>query len=123
MNNRLALETTLNEIFSNRSTKEWLEVFEEGGLPSGPVLSVIEMHKDPQTIARNMVPEVDHPIAGKMQTIGLPLKFSQTPGCVNSAAPLLGQHTREVLMEIGYSEQETKDLLNAGAASCSDNGG
>ncbi len=123
MNNRLELETELNEKFCKRSTQEWLDIFEEGGLPSGPVLSVMEMHKDPQTIARNMVPEVDHPVAGKVQTIGLPLKFSQTPGSINSAAPLLGQHTHEVLLEIGYSEQEAKNLLDTGAALCSDHGG
>ena len=64
-----------------------------------------------------MVPEVEHPIAGKMQTLGLPVKFSNTPGGVHSAAPLLGEHTREVLMEVGYDEEEAKRLIGSGAVS------
>lgn len=117
MANRLELEENLNTIINKRTTQEWLAIFEDGGLPSGPVLSIMEMHEDPQTIARNMVPEVQHPIAGTMQTIGLPVKFSKTPGGVNSPAPLLGQHTLEVLTEAGYSEDEAHALINSGAAS------
>jgi len=116
MANRLELEEKLNLIISQRTTQEWLSIFEDGGLPSGPVLSIMEMHQDPQTIARNMVPEVEHPIAGTMQTIGLPVKFSQTPGGVNTPAPLLGQHTLEVLVEAGYSEDEAHALLESGSA-------
>ncbi len=115
MENRLELESALNDVISKRTTDEWLAVFEEGGLPSGPVLSIMDMHSDPQTIARNMVPEIDHPIAGKMQTIGLPVKFSETPGEVKSPAPLLGEHTFEVLVEAGYSKQEAEELLLSGA--------
>lgn len=117
MANRLELEENLNNIINKRTTQEWLTIFEDGGLPSGPVLSIMEMHEDPQTIARNMVPEVQHPIAGAMQTLGLPVKFSKTPGGVNSPAPLLGQHTLEVLTEAGYSEDEAHALINSGAAS------
>ena len=117
MDNRLELEAKLNEIICKRSTHEWLAIFEEGGLPSGPVFSIMDMHKDPQTIAREMVPEVDHPIAGKIQTIGLPVKFSDTPGGVHSPAPLLGQHTLEVLIEAGYTEEDAHSLINSGAAS------
>ena len=117
MENRLALEGELNGIICKRSTEDWLLAFEEGGLPSGPVLSILDMHNDPQTKARDMVPEVEHPIAGKMQTLGLPVKFSNTPGGVHSAAPLLGEHTREVLMEVGYDEEEAKRLIGSGAVS------
>lgn len=117
MENRLELEDKLNAIICERTTQEWLTIFESGGLPSGPVLSIMQMHQDPQTIARNMVPEVNHPIAGPMQTIGLPVKFSQTPGAVNTPAPLLGQHTLEVLLEAGYSEDEALALIQSGCAS------
>lgn len=116
MENRLQLEEKLNAIICKRTTDEWLTIFEDGGLPSGPVLSIMDMHKDPQTIAREMVPEVNHPIAGKMQTIGLPIKFSETPGGVHSPAPLLGQHTLDVLMEAGYSDEEAQKLINSGSA-------
>lgn len=115
MENRLVLEAELNRFICKRSTEEWLAIFEEGGLPSGPVLSILDMHDDPQTKARDMVPQVEHPIAGKMQTLGLPVKFSNTPGGVNSAAPLLGQHTLEVLVEAGYNEEEALDLIGSGA--------
>lgn len=116
MENRLELESKLNAIIRERKTDEWLAIFEDGGLPSGPVLSIMDMHKDPQTIARDMVPEVNHPIAGKMQTIGLPIKFSETPGGVHSPAPILGQHTLDVLIEAGYSAEEAQQLIDSGSA-------
>ena len=83
---------------------------------AGPVLSISQMHADPQTIARDMVPEVDHPRAGRMRTIGLPVKFSATPGGVSCAAPLLGQHTREVLAEAGFDETGIDAMIASGAA-------
>ncbi len=111
---RHELETELNAIMCKRPSHEWLAIFDEGGLPSGPVLSITDMHNDPQTIAREMVPEIEHPIAGKVQTIGLPVKFSETPGGIHSPAPLLGQHTLDVLLEIGYSKEEVEALISEG---------
>jgi crotonobetainyl-CoA:carnitine CoA-transferase CaiB-like acyl-CoA transferase len=110
---RVELEDELNKVFSTRTTDEWLEIFDKGGLPSGPVLSITEMHENPQTIARNMVPEVNHPVAGKIKTIGLPVKFSHTPGEVRSAAPTLGQHTVDVLVEAGYDEATARKIAGA----------
>ncbi len=101
MANRAALEAELNAIFSMRPSADWLALLEAGGFPAGPVLSISEMHADPQTIAREMVPFTAHPVAGQVQTIGLPVKFSETPGGVRRPAPTLGQHTSEVLAEIG----------------------
>ena len=123
MINRLELEAELNEIMPARTTAAWLKIFEDGGLPAGPVLNVAEMHADPQTIARDMVPAVEHPVAGTVQTIGLPVKFSKTPGGVETAAPLLGQHTSQVLTEAGFSRDEIADLLNTGAAIQTDHEG
>ena len=114
--NRERLETELNEILRQRTTADWLAVFEDGGLPAGPVLTIAEMHNDPQTIARGMVPIVTHPTAGEVKTIGLPVKFSETPGRVERAAPLLGQHTVEVLTEAGFSTDEIDAMLSAEAA-------
>ncbi len=115
MNNRQELEAAINNVMPARTTAEWLEIFEDGGLPAGPVLSINEMHRDPQTIARGMVPTVTHPVAGEMQAIGMPVKFSQTPGGGERPAPLLGQHTSEVLAEAGYSETEIAELVKSGA--------
>ncbi len=99
MLNRVALEDALNAIFVHRSTEEWLAVMEAGGLPAGPVLDVVEMHADPQTVAREMVVEVDHPSAGAVRTLGLPVKFSRTPGEVTRPAPRLGEHNDEILSQ------------------------
>jgi crotonobetainyl-CoA:carnitine CoA-transferase CaiB-like acyl-CoA transferase len=79
------------------------------------VLDVMQMHRHPQTLARDMVPAVDHPKAGRMQTIGLPVKFSATPGGVRHAAPLFGEHTRSILAAHGYSPAEIDRLVACGA--------
>ena len=102
--------------FKKKTTAEWLVQLEKAGIPSGPVLSVKEMHAHPQTVARDMVPTVEHPVAGTVATIGLPVKFSATPGRVMHAAPVFGQHTREVLAEHGFTTAEIDALLTEGAA-------
>jgi crotonobetainyl-CoA:carnitine CoA-transferase CaiB-like acyl-CoA transferase len=79
---------------------------ERGGVPAGPILSVAEMHQDPQALAREMIVDTRHPEAGPVKTLGLPVKFSQTPGGVRSPAPFLAQHTDEVLAEVGYTPEE-----------------
>ena len=84
-------------------------------MPAGPVLSVGQMHENPQTLARDMVVEVPHSRLGKVKTLGTPVKFSRTPASITRGAPVLGEHTREVLAEHGYSEQEIEKLAAAGA--------
>ncbi|MEQ8825370.1 MAG: CaiB/BaiF CoA-transferase family protein [Filomicrobium sp.] len=116
MKNRLALEDVLNDHFQTKTTAEWLEALEAQGVPAGPVLSVGEMHTDPQTLAREMVTETDHLKAGRVKTIGLPIKFQGTPGGVRRPAPVLGQHTREILSELGYDEKEADALCASGGA-------
>lgn len=121
MANLDALVEVLNTYFIKRSTEDWLEALEAVGIPAGPVLSIKEMQSDPQAIARDMVPETDHPIAGRVQTIGLPVKLSKTPGGVVRPAPLFGQHTREVLAEYGYSNREIDALLESGGVIATSN--
>ena len=106
----------ISPYFKAKTTSAWLVDLEKAGIPCGPVLNVKEMHAHPQTIARDMVPAVEHPVAGRVQTIGLPVKFSATPGKVMHAAPLFGQHTREVLSEHGFTKAEIDALLAEGAA-------
>ncbi|MEQ8355211.1 MAG: CoA transferase [Kiloniellaceae bacterium] len=115
MANRAALEEELNRIFETRTTDDWLTTLEQGGFPAGPVLSIGEMHEDPQALARGMIVETDHPAAGAVKALGLPVKFSATPGGVNLPAPLLGQHSREILAEIGFSEAEIERMIDEGA--------
>lgn len=120
MENREALIATLEESFTARSSADWLAILEEAGVPAGPILNVGEMHADPQAIARDMVPTVEHPRAGPVQTIGLPLKFADTPGRVAAPAPLFGQHTREVLAEFDFGAEEIDRLAAEGAIYCGD---
>ena len=115
MANRFDLEGELNQRFSARTVEEWLGLFREVGLPAGPVLSIAQMHADPQAIAREMIASVEHPTAGEVKTIGHPIRFSQTPGGPVSGAPLHGEHTREILRETGYSAAEIEGMLASGA--------
>jgi len=88
---------------------------EQAGLPAGPVLDILEMQADPQARAREMIVEVDHPTAGRVKTLGHPVKFSETPASLRRAAPVLGQHSREVLQEAGYDAQEIEAMVASGA--------
>lgn len=107
MENRVELEGELNDIFSARPSAEWLALLEEGGFPAGPVLSIREMHADPQAVARQMVTETQHSTQGAVQTLGLPVKFTETPGGVQGPAPTLGQHTAEVLAQYGIKLEDS----------------
>jgi crotonobetainyl-CoA:carnitine CoA-transferase CaiB-like acyl-CoA transferase len=96
----------MNDVLSHRSTEEWLAVFDAAGVPAGPVHSVGEALEHPQTRARDMVVTLDHPQAGRTRALGCPIHFSATPTQIDRPAPLLGEHTREVLHEFGYSDEE-----------------
>ena len=110
-----ALEAALAPIFKTRATADWLARLEAAAVPAGPVLDVAEMHRDPQTLAREMVTRAEHARLGPVETIGLPVKFSRTPGKVARGAPVYGQHTRAVLAEHGYAPAEIDALIAAGA--------
>jgi crotonobetainyl-CoA:carnitine CoA-transferase CaiB-like acyl-CoA transferase len=109
------LEMVLSEHFRRKTTAEWVRLLEEKGVPAGPVNTIAQMHEDPQVLHRQMVVEVDHTAAGRVKTIGLPVKFSRTPGGVRAGAPLLGEHTRDVLREYGYADAEIDRLVGEGA--------
>lgn len=115
MRNLSVLTEALTPLFQRRTAAEWLRRLEDVGVPAGPVLDIAQMHADPQTLARDMVVETEHPSAGKVKAIGLPIKFSETPGSVRTAAPLFGQHTRDVLRELGYTDAEIEQMNEAGA--------
>jgi crotonobetainyl-CoA:carnitine CoA-transferase CaiB-like acyl-CoA transferase len=110
------LVVILNKYLGQDTTENWLRRMEKAHLPAGPVNDILQMHADPQARARDMIVEVNHPIAGTVETIGHPVKFSHTPAQVSHAAPLLGQHTREVLVELGYDSAQIEALLQSQAA-------
>ena len=98
----------LNEVFSKKTIAEWMTVLEEAELPCAPINTVDKIVNDPQIKAREMIVEVEHPVAGHLKMAGLPIKMSATPGAVERPAPLLGQHTAELLKEIiGWDEAKT----------------
>ena len=115
MAHRKELEEELNRRFRTRSCSDWLACLEKAGLPAGPVYDIKQMHEDPQVLAREMVVEVEHTKLGPVKTLGLPIKFSDTPGGPRRGAPLLGEHTHEILREHGFSAQEIEALIEAGA--------
>ena len=114
MANLPALVAALTPLLNRHTTAHWLERLETAGVPAGPVLDVAQMQADPQTAAREMVVDVPHSRLGKVKTLGAPVKFSATPAGVTRGAPLLGEHTREVLREHGYSDTDIDALAAAG---------
>jgi crotonobetainyl-CoA:carnitine CoA-transferase CaiB-like acyl-CoA transferase len=120
MRNLTSLTETLTPLFKRRSSPEWLRRLEQAGVPAGPVLEISQMHADPQALAREMVVETTHPTAGDVKAIGLPVKFSDTPGGVRRPAPLFGEHTREVLRENGFTAKEIDHLLAEGVVQMPD---
>jgi crotonobetainyl-CoA:carnitine CoA-transferase CaiB-like acyl-CoA transferase len=116
MENLEALVALMNDRLRTRRAREWIVALEAEGVPCGPINSIAEMAADAQTAAREMVVELEHPRAGRTRALGLPIKLSATPGKVSRPAPLLGEHTREVLAEFGFSRPEVEALLAQGAA-------
>lgn len=120
MANLKELEALLTERFKQKSAEHWLAALEEAGVPCGPVNDMLQALADPQTIAREMVVEVEHATLGKVSTMGLPIKFSRTPGKVRSGAPLYGQHTEEVLGAYGFGAEEIAALREQGAVAATE---
>jgi crotonobetainyl-CoA:carnitine CoA-transferase CaiB-like acyl-CoA transferase len=109
------LETELAERFRTRSSQYWLDELDEKGVPCGPVNDILQALADPQTVAREMLVEVEHSTLGSVKTLGLPVKFSLTPGKVQTGAPLYGEHTRDILTEHGFSREDIAAFEREGA--------
>ncbi len=110
-----ALMPLLESVFQTRTTEEWLTILEKADVPAGPVRNIAEALNSPQAAYRNMVVEVEHPKAGKYKTVGNPLKMSQIQEESFGPAPLLGQHTEEVLGDLlGYTSEDVRKLKEEG---------
>ncbi len=101
MANRPALAAELETALAAHDTAYWVDALLEAGVPAGPILDYQQVVDDPHTRAREMVVEMEHPEAGTVYGLGIPVKLSATPGSIRRPAPLLGQHTDEILAELG----------------------
>ncbi|RZQ63354.1 CaiB/BaiF CoA transferase family protein [Amycolatopsis suaedae] len=114
--NREPLATELTCTLRTRDTADWVERLLEAGVPAGPIHDYAQSCADPHTQARQMVLEMEQPGEGRVRTLGIPVKLSDTPGSVTRPAPGLGQHTDEVLRAAGYSAGEIAAMRQTGAA-------
>jgi len=108
------LVALMNAVVRQRTRAEWQAGFDAAGVPAGPVHTIGEALSHPQTRARGMVVELQHPQAGTTHAIGCPIHFSATPTQTDAPAPLLGQHTREVLRGFGLTDAEIDALVDEG---------
>jgi CoA:oxalate CoA-transferase len=112
-NNVKELMAILNDIFVNKTINEWLTLLEDAGLPCAPINSIDKIVNDPHIKARDMIVEVEHPVAGHLKMAGVPVKMSLTPGKVEYHAPLLGQHNAEILKEMfGWDQEKTEKFFS-----------
>jgi crotonobetainyl-CoA:carnitine CoA-transferase CaiB-like acyl-CoA transferase len=103
-----------------KSAEHWLVIFEAAGVPCAPVLKRSEMIEHPQVRASEIVVETDHPHAGRLRQARNAARFEGTPTEIRHGAPHLGEHTQEVLVELGYQSGELSELRKAGVIALPD---
>ena len=113
--NRHLLTQDIEEVTSTKTRAHWLAVLEEAGVPCGPISNYAEVFDDPHIQARGMVQEMDHPVGGKVRVLGPAVKMSETPARLTRRSPLFGEHTAELMREVGYSDAEIQEMSEAGA--------
>jgi len=114
MKNLASLVEAMNAVLGTKTRAEWFEILDAAGVPAGPVNDMGEALSHPQVLARRMVVEVEHPVNGRYKTLGCPIHLSKTPAAVDHPAPLLGEHTRLILREAGYSDADIDGMVEAG---------
>jgi crotonobetainyl-CoA:carnitine CoA-transferase CaiB-like acyl-CoA transferase len=114
MEHREVLVAMMSEIVSTRTRAEWIAILDEAGVPVGPVHTIGEALTHPQTLARGMVVDLEHPQAGATKALGCPIHFSKSPTRIDRPAPMLGEHSRELLREYGYSDADIDGFVDAG---------
>ena len=114
--NRLVLIDELEKIFATRTAAEWIDILLAAGIPAGPILNYAEALASDHAKAREAVMEFEHPVEGKVKSIGFPVKLSETKQSVRRHPPLLGEHNDEILTELGIDEKTREQLKREGAA-------
>jgi formyl-CoA transferase len=115
LRHRVALVSKIEAVMTRHPCAHWLALFEARDIPCGPINDYADVMADPHILARELVVETDHPTLGRIKTLGTPLKLSDTPLTPGRPAPLLGQHTDEVLREAGLTADEIAELRRVGA--------
>jgi crotonobetainyl-CoA:carnitine CoA-transferase CaiB-like acyl-CoA transferase len=105
----------LESALAGRTVADWVDTLLAANVPAGPILDYGQSLTDPHTLARGMVQELDHPVEGTLRSLGIPAKLSATPGELRRAAPLQGEHTVELLTEVGYDRAHIDRLLAQGS--------
>jgi crotonobetainyl-CoA:carnitine CoA-transferase CaiB-like acyl-CoA transferase len=101
----------LQEVILTKTADEWLTLFQENHIPCGPINSLDRVFTDEQVLERQMIKEVEHPTVGIVKLLGSPIKLSDTPVTIERHPPLHGEHTEEVLLELGYDKQEIESFM------------
>ena len=112
--NRQRINAIVGGKLAMNTTEYWVETLNRAGVPCGPVQSVADVFQDPQILSQDMVMDIDHPGFGMVRMLGFPMKLSATPCQVRRPAPGLGEHSDDVLAELGYSLEERLSLRAGG---------
>jgi len=103
----------IDAVMKSKTAEQWLRILDEADVPAAPILDRDEVYDEPQMLQNDMIVTVDHPKVGRTSMFGVPVKLSMTPGSIRHPSPLLGEHTDEVLYELGYSTAEIEELRTA----------
>ena len=110
--NRDEIVKIIGNLIKTKKGEEWLKILTDAGVPCGPINNLAKIFSDPQVLHRQMVHDLTHPKAGNIKVTGIPIKLSDTPGEILTAPPVLGQHSEEILKNLGYNSQEIKEFRN-----------